>query len=71
MPLLSEILGRDLVKGQIGVEIEVEGEGLPVAPTGWHGKMDGSLRGGIEYVFRQPESLATTNKRLDDLLCRK
>lgn len=67
MVLLSDILNKNLVKGQIGIEIEVEGDRLPNAPTGWHAKADGSLRGGVEYVFRQPETFTTANKRLEDL----
>lgn len=43
-------------KGEVGLEIEVEGENLPkVIPSYWKGVVDGSLRGeAIEYVLKQP-----------------
>lgn len=42
-------------KGEIGIEIEVEGGPWPEAPSNWESHNDGSLRnGGIEYVIRQP-----------------
>ena len=40
---------------EIGIEIEMEGRGLPEAPSGWIHTADGSLRGeALEYVLREP-----------------
>jgi hypothetical protein len=44
-------------KGEVGIEVEVEGHSLPHAiPSYWHAKKDGSLRGAdnCEYVLKQP-----------------
>ena len=42
-------------KGEIGIEVEVEGGPWPEdPPTNWVTHQDGSLRNGIEYVIRQP-----------------
>lgn len=48
-----------LVKGDVGVEIEVEGKNLPNAPKHWRKDQDGSLRGdeNAEYVLKEPLSL--------------
>lgn len=55
-------------KGDLGVEIEVEGENLPHTQTYWRMDHDGSLRGeAIEYVFDKPRSLKGTKEALDYL----
>lgn len=43
-------------KGDLGIEIEVEGRRLPDAPKHWKREHDGSLRGpeNAEYVFTKP-----------------
>lgn len=48
-----------LTDGDVGVEIEVEGEGLPhVLEKYWNVEYDGSLRGeSEEYVLRNPSTL--------------
>ncbi len=48
--------------GDIGVEIEVEGCNLPLAPKYWRREEDGSLRGieNGEYVLLKPLSLNST-----------
>ena len=53
---LRPYYGLPPYKGDVGIEIEMEGEFLPTANSGsWHAKTDGSLRaGGIEYVTRGP-----------------
>ncbi len=49
-------------KGQVGVEIELEGRNLPNPPKYWRRDQDGSLRGAEngEYVMEKPLSLAGT-----------
>ena len=49
-------LGDTLGTREIGVEIEAEGDHLPMhAPMGWRVEYDGSLRGeSYEYVFTNP-----------------
>lgn len=46
-------------KGDVGVEIEVEGKRLPKIDKFWKMEQDGSLRGeeNIEYVLRKPSTL--------------
>jgi len=60
--------------GDVGIEIELEGENLPQGYGGpttngitwvWHN--DGSLRGGAEYVSSAPIKRADLPKMLDDL----
>ena len=45
-----------MVKGDVGVEIEVEGARLPAGAKGWRREQDGSLRGeeSAEYVLSKP-----------------
>lgn len=53
------------VKGDLGVEIEVEGINLPDPRTTWRRDMDGSLRGeSAEYVLKVPLSLKRTRNAL-------
>ena len=53
--LFTDYIGVSASKGEIGIEVEVEGRGLPNAVTGWNVVPDGSLRGeSAEYVLRQP-----------------
>jgi hypothetical protein len=56
-------------KGEIGVEIEVEGRNLPRGEIdGWVLHEDGSLRGeSAEYVFRGPASRKDYTERLSTL----
>lgn len=59
--------GNNVAEGaEIGIEIEVEGRGLPRnGLTGWAIHEDGSLRGeSAEYVFRNPEPRAMVPTRL-------
>lgn len=53
---------------EIGIEIEVEGTGLPTqAPKGWLIRPDGSLRGeSAEFVFEGPATRDETLLRLDN-----
>ena len=44
-----------ITSGDVGVEIEVEGDNLPDVEQYWRAEHDGSLRGeSIEYVLRKP-----------------
>lgn len=55
MKKLTELLRLNQVAGLFGVEIEVEGDDLPNVDTAiWRSEADGSLRGGIEYVMKEP-----------------
>lgn len=60
-PKLYEILQQQLVKGDVGIEIEVEGENLrEVHNAFWKSEDDGSLRGEFphqrcEYIFKKPQ----------------
>lgn len=58
MATVAEVVGRDKHNGILfGVECEVEGERLPdMLPRGLpiRVEIDGSLRGGLEYVFSKP-----------------
>jgi hypothetical protein len=60
---------RRLVKGDIGVEIEVEGRNLPLRVSGWRSERDGSLKGeeNIEYVLAEPATLQGVSKALATL----
>lgn len=55
--------------GDIGLEIEVEGNRLPRAIAGWRFEHDGSLRGAdsAEYVLANPMSLEGVSKCLAKL----
>ena len=70
---LREILERSPVKGDIGIEIEVEGARLPKEPEGlnpwWAYHKDGSLRGedNAEYVLKKPILFNQVPEALDSL----
>lgn len=52
---VASFFGFDPVEGEYGIEIEVEGQNLPVGQKPWAGKEDHSLRGEArEYIFRRP-----------------
>jgi hypothetical protein len=61
-----EMFGPRVVEGELGIEIEIEGHGLP--PKGgvnWKGTHDGSLRGeAMEYVLRKPLTYDSAMKAL-------
>ena len=62
-------IGIEYQKGQVGVEIEVEGENLPVkVPPTWRSEKDGSLRGDSrEYVLRKPLGIVQVGKEITGL----
>lgn len=52
---VRRIFGIDAVQGDLGIEIEVEGNNLPDFVGGyWMGVVDHSLRNGMEYIFDRP-----------------
>lgn len=58
-----------LTDGDVGVEIEVEGKGLPLRVKDWLSEVDGSLKGeeSREFVLAKPSSLIEVRKALDNL----
>ena len=49
---------KKAVSGDIGVEIEVEGIGIPAARKYWSNEEDGSLKGeSREFVLKEPSTL--------------
>lgn len=69
MKKLYEILGQRLNKGDVGIEIEVEGQYLPIGVDArWVAHEDGSLRGeSKEYVLHKPVPVAETRDCLESL----
>lgn len=74
--ILNESLKKEafFLRGRFGVELEVEGNGLPAMDSPWQAKDDGSLRNGVEYILESPLSLeetknafATLRKKFDDV----
>lgn len=68
---IAALLGKRVVKGDVGIEIEVEGnkfkkEGLPV---GWTYHKDGSLRGvdNAEYVLGKPIAFDKVKPMIESL----
>lgn len=64
---IRELLRLAPQEGEVGIEIEVEGENIhPPMNKYWRGEHDGSLRGNcLEYVLRHPVSRDEVN----DTLC--
>lgn len=60
---------RCITKGDVGIEIEVEGKNLPRQVKGWNSEADGSLRGeeNIEYVLSAPGTLDEAQQALNNL----
>lgn len=75
MTKLYELLAKGRKNGDFGIEIECEGERLPLLPPGtaWNQCDDGSLRGEYphgrsEYVLRKPLSLDDSIAAIMDLI---
>lgn len=70
---LVDVLKYDMVKGEVGIEIEAEAKGNRYFPQKipnnyWSAVGDGSLRGiCIEYVLKKPLSFEKANEALDVL----
>lgn len=59
---------RALTRGDLGIEIEVEGDNLPQPDKYWNCEQDGSLRGeSMEYVLSKPLGMAATRTALSHL----
>lgn len=60
---------KKLVSGDLGVEIEVEGNNLPILERFWNNDVDGSLQGpeSREYVLKRPMTLDEVRTALDYL----
>lgn len=59
---IASIFKQDRVSGDVGIEIEVEGENLPSIGFPWRMESDGSLKGsgaGVEYVLGMPVEKST------------
>lgn len=73
MQKLHELLKKKLLKGDVGIEIECEGEGFKEIDSAlWKSEDDGSLRGRypnsrIEYVAKGPIPLDTVKHALTEL----
>lgn len=63
---INRIFNVPLAKGEVGIEIEVEGLNLPTAVKGWRKVGDGSLRGEEtgEFVLRYPCSRQDVDRHL-------
>ena len=71
MNTVRELFGTNHTKGEVGLEIEMEGTNLHIDEDlgFWRGEADGSLRGdeSIEYVLRKPVPRNQVAKALDEL----
>lgn len=68
---ICEILGLNTVSGDLGIEIEVEGnrEFPSEGPDNWRAEPDGSLRGNsMEYIIESPIKLDEVSSHIDALL---
>lgn len=74
MTLVSEIIKKACPKGEIGIEVEVEGQNLyPIDSQYWRTEKDGSLRGrfpesAAEYVLKYPIFRKDVDKVLTQLI---
>ena len=71
MKTVRELFETNHTKGEVGLEIEMEGTNLHIDEDlgFWRGEADGSLRGdeSIEYVLRKPVPRNQVAKALDEL----
>lgn len=70
--LVSKVFSFPAVAGDLGIEIEVEGESLPsgrrLQATNWNSKEDDSLRGeSKEYIIKHPINLDEVKFNVDTL----
>lgn len=79
---IGSLMGAKATSGDVGIEVEVEGNKFPVSsaspwgscdvnkiPKQWEHHHDGSLRGlrNAEYVLKKPLKFADVGKAVDDL----
>lgn len=68
MPSVAKLYNVPEVLGAlVGLELEVEGTNLPEVRGPWITKPDGSLRNGLEYVFREPLGSVKSKEALEVL----
>lgn len=71
MKLSDQLKWQRSPKGEIGIEVEVEGSGFPdlfeYPIANWEYHADGSLRGGAEYVIKNPISRENVPNALEVL----
>lgn len=73
MATVSKVFNvREVVGAVVGLELEIEGRNLPIAVQdnregAWDVKRDGSLRDGLEFVFRKPRGSVSTKEALDEM----
>lgn len=60
---------RETSGALVGLELEVEGTNLPVfdEDASWRAVADNSLRGGIEYIFKNPLGSVRTKAALEEM----
>lgn len=74
MTKLYELLGQRPCKGDVGIEIECEGEGLQVVDgVFWRTENDGSLRGNYpdeacEWVLKRPIAIGKVDAAITELI---
>ena len=69
MKIIREIYGLRGREGEVGIEVEMEGDGLIAKRTPfWSVTNDGSLRGrGLEFVLREPVTRERVAEAIDEL----
>ena len=68
MRTVLDIFGVKPTKGEVGIEIEVEGQHLPAPEKYWRSDHDGSLKGNaVEFVLNKPVHRKDVSKVLDYL----
>lgn len=68
MHKVSELFNHKKYEGDLGIEIEIEGDNLPRIVKGWRCEDDGSLRGeSCEYVTSTPLKIDTIDLTIDEL----
>jgi len=66
--LVNDAFGQRPVRGEVGIEVEVEGYHLPQKLKGWRIEEDHSLRGeSLEYISEEPRFKEEAFKDLDRL----
>lgn len=67
--IVAHHMGRAVLDGDVGIEIEIEGRGLDeIGVKGWHTHREDSLRnGGVEFVTRGPVALGDVFKLVFNL----
>lgn len=66
---ISDLYNKANTKGDVGLELEVEGKNLPInfLSNYWRSEPDGSLRyGGVEYIHTNPIPIDKVSESLDE-----